>query len=89
MSREELIEGLQYIADSPPHKHGGFHPYAVEIAKAALEILNQPWLDKPDSEGWWWFINEYSQGKPMCMWVEIPNAECLKGKWQKAIVPVG
>lgn len=31
--------GLKYIAESPPHEHGGFHPEAVRIAKAALRLI--------------------------------------------------
>lgn len=31
--------GLRYIASSPPQEHGGFHPEAVSIAKAALRLI--------------------------------------------------
>ena len=36
------MDGLRYIAKSPPRKWGGFHPEAVKIAKAALWYLNGP-----------------------------------------------
>ena len=41
----QMIEGLQYIAESPPHEHGGFHPSAVETAKNALL-----WFDRCAAE---------------------------------------
>jgi hypothetical protein len=39
MRRQEIIDGLKYIADSPAKKYGGFHPNAVSVAKAALKII--------------------------------------------------
>ncbi len=33
------IEGLKYIASSPPRENGGFHPEAVKTAKAALRLI--------------------------------------------------
>lgn len=35
----ELIERLQYIADSPDREHGGFHAEAVQTAKDAIAEL--------------------------------------------------
>ncbi len=35
----ELIERLQYIADSPDREHGGFHPEVVQTAKDAIAEL--------------------------------------------------
>ena len=32
----DVIEGLRYIADSPPREHGGFHPNAVQAARDAI-----------------------------------------------------
>lgn len=34
-----VINGLQYIADSPSQEYGGFHPDAIETAKSALKII--------------------------------------------------
>lgn len=39
--RADVIVGLEYIANSPSSEHGGFHPSAVETAKAALKLLSQ------------------------------------------------
>lgn len=36
---EVVIDALQYIADSPPHEYGGFHPNASRTAKAALTLI--------------------------------------------------
>jgi hypothetical protein len=33
--------GLKYIARSPKHEHGGFHPEAIKTAKAALRLIYQ------------------------------------------------
>lgn len=33
------VEGLKYIADSPPANCGGFHPTTVKIAKDALREM--------------------------------------------------
>ena len=38
MHRQDVIDGLKYIANSPSEK-GGFHPETIKIAKAALEII--------------------------------------------------
>lgn len=35
----ELIERLQYIADSPDREHGGFHPEVVQTARDAIAEL--------------------------------------------------
>lgn len=41
MTEAELREGLEYIANSPAPEYGGFHPKAVETARAALAWMNQ------------------------------------------------
>ena len=33
--------GLRYIAQSPAREFGGFHPEAVETAKAALRLIGK------------------------------------------------
>lgn len=45
----ETVSGLRYIADSPSREYGGFHPQAVEIAKAALFYLM---ASKEQSAAW-------------------------------------
>lgn len=98
MITEELIGNLQYIANSPRQEYGGFHPHTVEIAKAALEILNGEWLDKPDKGNirWWrldiygnrsmTFISDYDLEKGQ-HWIEGNCFPTQGYKWQKAIVP--
>jgi len=53
MTLNDTLKGLKYIADSPPHSHGGFHPQTIQIAKMAIfhinnlkDNLNQPHLKK-------------------------------------------
>lgn len=42
MDRETTIHALHYIADSTVEvKDGGFHPTTIEIARDALEIIEQ------------------------------------------------
>jgi hypothetical protein len=36
-----VIADLQYIADSPAPEHGGFHPNAVQTAKAAIDEIHR------------------------------------------------
>jgi hypothetical protein len=36
---DEAIDGLQYIADSPPKEYGGFHENAIQTAKDALQSI--------------------------------------------------
>ena len=36
---QEAINGLRYIADSPSHGNGGFHPNTVDIANKALDAI--------------------------------------------------
>jgi len=102
MTQEELIKNLQYIADSPPREYGGFHSQAIGTARAALDILNQPWLGKPNSEGYWWFRYgaNYEYEKIIKLRYAILHDgeylvdenysavlhEYVQGKWQKAIV---
>lgn len=42
LSLKDTIEGLKYIADSPPREYGGFHENAVQAAKSALHYLTRP-----------------------------------------------
>ena len=71
-------------------------PYCNVVAQAQLDkILNQPWLDKPDSEGWWWLLCngelsiEYVEN--LDDWVEAEvmarMPEDIRYRYQKAIVP--
>lgn len=41
MTKKEraALDGLQYIAASPPYEHGGFHPNAVQAAKDGIEVI--------------------------------------------------
>lgn len=41
MSLTRTITTLRYIAASPKHEHGGFHPQAVDAAKSALFYIRQ------------------------------------------------
>lgn len=41
MKWKETIDGLKYIADSPSHENGGFHPNTVAIAKDALKFIKR------------------------------------------------
>ena len=38
-NRQEIKDGLEYMAESPQKEFGGFHPNAVEIAKGALKMI--------------------------------------------------
>lgn len=71
-----------------------------KIAKAQLDkILNPPELDKPDSEGWWWFEGrmcalgvwyDYADGIFVKVYKEDLasfNQKAWEGKWSKAVVP--
>lgn len=40
-SGSDMTAMLEYIAESPNHKDGGFHPYAVEAAKDALATITR------------------------------------------------
>ena len=67
------------------------------------KVLNQPKLNKPDSEGWWWFRYSLRELPPLngllySLEVEFRNGipyekytmnklNELKGTWQRAIVP--
>lgn len=68
-----------------------------KVPQAQLDkTLNQPCLDKPDSEGWWWFQNVDKVIIPVLVkgsygqfWQHETPQEIseIKGcKWQKAIV---
>jgi hypothetical protein len=83
--------------------------YAVDKAceaqhlKTLNGILNGEWLDKPDSEGWWWFAIQLSystkykidscwhivdfRGKYHAADSGMLDISEWNGKWQKAIVP--
>ena len=39
MDDTKAIDGLRYIADSPAHGHGGFHPETVSTANDALDEI--------------------------------------------------
>lgn len=73
--------------------------------KAQLDnVLNQPWLVKPDSTGWWLFecddeveyilvsVNLDWRNEMFCHRQHLKSSQYFinmpKGKWQKAIVPV-
>lgn len=58
---------------------------------------DQPWLDKPDSEGWWWFYDDNKlnmchvsfdaeEGEFMA-YDEVLLDNFIGAKWQRAIVP--
>ncbi len=36
---DESMNGLKYIAESPPHDHGGFRKETIETAKAAINTI--------------------------------------------------
>lgn len=38
---------LRYLANSPPHEHGGFHPEIIKTAKAALRLIALLKREKP------------------------------------------
>jgi len=62
----------------------------LSVAQAQLDhILNQPWLDKPDGEGWWWRKNQL--GRLSCDYFNDVSVETWEfygsGKYQRAIVP--
>ena len=40
-AKADVIRGLQYIADSPEQKYGGFHINAVTTAKNALKEIRR------------------------------------------------
>lgn len=42
------IPTLEYIADSPPQEHGGFHPNTVQCAKDALATI--AWLREVNAD---------------------------------------
>lgn len=59
--------------------------YPLEVTVNALchsisrfqldKIFNQPWLDEPDSEGWWWYSwKETSGWKLACYQLHLPTA---------------
>ncbi len=68
-------------------------------------MLGEKWVDKPDSEGWWWFkgniTNANGEYNPNEMLLMVKNVNGLsvigglfagftfQGKWAKAIVPEG
>jgi len=57
--------------------------FAAYKAQAQLDkILNQPWLDKPDSEGWWWFIGKYFQYQTT--WFDL-NLYCVEIKTNEKV----
>jgi hypothetical protein len=39
MRRQEVMNGLKYITESPMLKFGGFHQNTIQLAKAALDII--------------------------------------------------
>ncbi len=85
-----------------PEQNEYIMPVMMVAAKAQLDkLLNGKWLDKPDSEGWWWFLKD-GYSVPFSAFVDIQENDVLvcsnwkaewlhfdklKGKWQKAIVP--
>ena len=66
--------------------------HAKLVAQAQLDkILNQPWLDKPDSPGWWWFKPNSNKFPTQIeardiMIYELDGRKLSQGKWQKAYV---
>ena len=39
LTDEAGVIALDYIIDSPPHQHGGFHPHTVAVAKWAKATI--------------------------------------------------
>lgn len=75
--------------------------YRDLLCQAQLnKVLNQPKLDKPDGEGWWWYQPSKGDSHMRPGFLYLLNAsyarldetpvdidEFPNGKWSKAIVP--
>ncbi len=68
----------------------GHSNYGIKINTVAQKILdevfNQPWLDKPDSEDWWWFSDD-NRTSNIYFFEANDLSKYRWGKWQKAFVP--
>ena len=66
-----------------------------DIAQAQLDkVLNQPWLDRPNSKGLWYKAEKLATGKwhmsttlHRVTFLELTKYNMPHIKWQKAIVP--
>jgi hypothetical protein len=64
----------------------------IAIAQAQLnKVKNPPKLDKPDGEGWWWYLDITETFKRPIHYtvyeLETEDFSVYKGTWQRAIVP--
>lgn len=91
LTDEEIFQLTFNCSRFPSQQRAG--EYAKKIAQAQLDkILNQPWLDKPDSEGWWWprhlkslMPAEYITEGMIVNWDYLAQSNVKE--WQRALVP--
>lgn len=99
---KELIENIKHHLVSEESIKYAFGEMPVKVAMkqrnfivndiiAMIEKYEPPILDKPDSEGWWWYWNKTEW---LCLYVYDKmyyldghgfTHDCELGTWQKAI----
>lgn len=76
-SQKQTIDALKYIAESPRHEFGGFHPTAVKTAKSALYHID-------------WLIQEchHERAKNFCLSPEVKRSQDKIRELRKEIATI-